>query len=108
MAHEGEGKMEYRELEYLRKHTFINPIKKLKVLALRDEAEAYQAMMEEFENCHLGIDYSEADELEYKYRLQSWTRSILYLWIEYGGTQELDEFAMDMLHAAMEGKKLLR
>lgn len=108
MAHEGEGNMEYKELEYLRRHTFINPIKKLKVLALRDEAEAYQAMMEEFENYHPGIDYSQADELEYEYRMQSWTRSLIYFWIEYGGSQSLDEFAVDMLHSAMEGKKLLR
>ena len=99
--------MEYKELEYLRKHTFINPIKKLKVLALRDDAEAYQIMMEEYENCHLGIDYSKADELEYEYRMQSWSRSLIYLWMEYGGTQSLDEFALDMLHSAMEEKKKL-
>lgn len=99
--------MEYKELEYLRKHTFINPFKKMKVLALREDAEEMAALMRKVENYNPGIDYSKADELEYEYRMQSWARSLLYLWIEYGGTQCLDEFAFDMLHAAMEDKKKL-
>ncbi len=99
--------MEYKELEYLRKHTFINPFKKMKVVALREDAEQYAAMMRKFEKCNPGIDYSEADELEYEYRFRSWARSLLYLWIEYGWNQCLDEFALEMLHAAMEDKKKL-
>ena len=100
--------MDYRELEFLRRHTILNPIKKLKVLALRDDAEAYQAMMEKFENCPFGVDYSEADELEYAYRLAAWKKAMTYFWIEYGDTRNLDDYAYDKLHDAMNGKKLIR
>ena len=100
--------VDYKELEYLRKHTYLGPIKKMKVLSLRDDAEQYQAMMIKFENCNPGIDYSEAEELEYKYRMQVWKRSFIYLWMEYGDGQDLDTFAKEMLHEAMAGQKLFR
>ena len=100
--------IDYKELNYLRKHTLIGPRKAFKVLALRDDAEKYSYMMEVYENCHMGIDYSEADALEYKYRRESWERAMAYFWLEYGDERTLEDFAYDKLHDAMDGKKLIR
>lgn len=102
--------MNYKELEFLRRHTFLNPIKKYKVLALRDDAEQYAYMMEEYENCHLGIDYSKADELEYSYRIQAWNKACFYFWMEYGNGEELDDYAKGLMHRVIGEKenKLVR
>ena len=101
--------VDYRELEYLRKHTLINPIRKMKVLALREEAEKECHMMKVYENYNPGIDYSKADALEYFYRMEAWARSMIYYWVEYDDSNlTLDDFARKMLHQAMREKSLIR
>ena len=96
---------DYKTLELLRDHTTLDPISYLKVLKERRIANETQYIINQLEHCQLGVDYSKANQLEAWLRFKVWCSDVLSVWHEFGGSQELNEFALRLLYQQEERKK---
>ena len=95
----------YEALKALRKHTNLNLIEKLKIIREKELAEDTQVMINKIERCYIGVDYTEAEMLEFSYRLKSWYKKSKALYAEYGNNRDFYEFSNDMLNRIIESEK---
>ena len=91
--------IDYNKLCYLRKNTIINPLDMLKIENMKIQAERDTAIINKVEHCHLGVDYSLADEFEYSVRFNNWMKKNIYYWVESGSKQNLLDFFNELLTA---------
>lgn len=90
--------VDYKELEYLRKKTLLGPIALLKIEKLKTVAEKTAVILNQIEHCKLGVDYNDADTLEFNYRFNSWKTNLFGLWSKYGSHMDFDDFAKWVLY----------
>ena len=96
------GELDQKKLEYLRQNTFIGPIAAMKIANARRRAEKYTEWYNSREHEQLGVDYSDADELEYQIRFDAYQRGWEKLWKQYGDGIGLKEYAEDALDQAVK------
>ncbi len=86
------GTFDKEELEYLKKKTRLRRKEKKELLEL--EISTIQALKHFYavEHTTLGLDLSNVDELEYKYRLNAMQRKLCGLYLDSGSRYGLLEF----------------
>ena len=84
---------DYEKLAFLRKNTRLGLIAYLKISKLKAEAVKLEEMCRREEKEYNGIDYSDAENLEFKLRMKTWKRSLIDAWVEIGDGLGLDEFS---------------
>ena len=89
---------DYEFLSLLRKYTILDPISYMKVRKERKLAEDTTYIINKKEHCHLGVDYTKANELETFLRYRSWVRSVFPMWREFGNGESLEEYATEVLY----------
>ena len=99
-------KYSYDALSTLRKHTRLSIIKKLRVLDEFALAEKCQAIYNKVENCYISVDYTNAEQLEYTYRMKAWYDKIAEIYIKYGNGKDFYEFSDNLLKQAIESDKI--
>ncbi len=99
--------MHYYDLVYLRHEARLNLIEWIKVKKLRCLAEETQRLINQKERCQVGVDYKEADQLEYQFRFRKFEREMIPLWIQHGDGLGLDEFSYKIIQDN-KNKVLLR
>ncbi len=98
-------KINYSELDFLRKNTKLGPNASLKIKKARIEAEKYRKWYYEIEHELLETDYSLADELEYELRWRAWEKGCFKFWKKYGDGLDLTEFAKSVLNDTMNEQR---
>ena len=96
----------YEKLEFLRRNTKLNPKAYLKVFKKKLEADKEQKIYNKYEpNDHIGVDYSEANLLEFGLRMQAWENKYKNVWQEYGHGYTLEEYILMALDGFMNEEK---
>lgn len=87
--------MNYKKLYFLQEHTHLNPIDYIRIKYMKYEAEKTQRLINEIENCQIGVDFKPADEYEYYCRFKSWMLScdMMKLWSKHSEELDLYDFA---------------
>ena len=93
--------LDYIKLEYLRSHTIINPIDKLKIHKMKAEAIKDANIINEAENCNIGVDFKKADFYEYAKRFNAWIEKVLSAWKENTEGLSLVDYANIALDKAI-------
>ena len=97
--------LDYKKLDYLRKHTFIGPLAMLKISRARKQADDFRKWYQEREGELLSADYTAADELEYQIRFNAFQNSLCKLWSQYGDGTGLQEFAEGIIEQNIDNVK---
>lgn len=66
--------VDYKKLEELRKTTRLTLLEKFRIMRMKFQAERDTNIVNQKEHCHLGVDWSEADEYEFQRRLERYKR----------------------------------
>ncbi len=97
---------DYEKLEFLRRNTRLNPKSYLKVLKKKLEADKEQKIYNKYEpNDHIGVDYSEANLLEFCLRMKSFESKYKIVWQDYGFRYSLEEYILMALNGFMDEEK---
>ena len=96
---------EFKTLELLRDKTTLDPISYFKVCREKRKAENYQKLINKKEHCHLGVDFSKANQLETDLRYLKWKRRIFYFWYDNYRNVNFEEFALEMLKQQESGNR---
>lgn len=89
----------YEKLEYLRKNTKLNPKSYLEVTKKRLEADKFQKDYKKYEpNDQIGVDYTEANTLEFILRMQVWQNKLIKEWQQFGQNYTLEEYSLKNLN----------
>ena len=97
----------FATLKFLRKHTILSPKSLIKIERAKDLAENFHKWYLTMEHEDLGIDYSNAERLEFELRFNEWQKSCVDAWQQYGTNMSLGDFSKRMLEGSMaeEAKK---
>ena len=96
---------EFKTLELLRDKTILDPISYFKVCREKRKAEVYQRTINKLEHCHLGVDFSKANQLETDLRYFKWKRRIFYYWYDNFRNKDFEIFALEMLKQQEPGNR---
>ena len=97
--------IDYKRFYYLRNHTRMDLIDFVKVQAMRYDARVKQAVINEKEHCHIGVDYSMADAYEYNVRFRIWMRNLYELWKKHSDGLDLLDFSYIFLDQNIQREK---
>ena len=101
-------KYDYDTLVLLRENVKLSLSEYIKVRELRVLALEYQDCINRIEKCKLGVDFSNAFQLEFDFRFDRWKKKVTNRWIEKGSENNLEEFALDELNKQNEKKHVLK
>ena len=94
--------IDYNKLYYLRKHTVISLVDKLKIQKLKAEASKYSKLINKMEHCNIGVNFRDADTYEYSRRFSDWMIKVFPLWKNHNDGMDLFTFSEEVLDQAIE------
>ena len=97
--------IDYNKLYYLRKHTVISLVDKLKIQKLKAEASKYSKLINKMEHCNIGVNFRDADTYEYSRRFSDWMIKVFPLWKNHNDGMDLFTFSEEVLDQAIERER---
>lgn len=95
--------VDYEILNYLRNNISLGIMDIFKVCREREKAKDLTLLYKKYEkNADIGIDYSNAEKLEYYLRLKQYQKKNFKLWKKYNNGETLEAFCYRCLHEEME------
>ncbi len=85
--------MDYKELEYLRRNTRLRGREKKHVKQLRNLAMDRQRIINEVNHCCIAADFTEAEAVEFRYRMTRFALDNYYEWLDHNDGLSLYDFA---------------